>query len=125
MDVKTGVGSIWNDTKVRHILRNEKYVGDVLFQKSYIDNPLTHKKIYNSGQRDRYLLQNAHPNIIDRNTWNLVQKMLTEKAKKYKVKSNELENITESPTKGTPYAGFIRCPYCGHYYIVATTIKVR
>lgn len=115
-DVKTGVGSIWNDTKVRHILRNEKYVGDVLFQKSYIDNPLTHKKIYNSGQRDQYLLQNAHPKIIDRKTWDLVQVMLTEKAKKYRIKSYELDNIIESPTKATPYAAFIRCPYCGHYY---------
>lgn len=115
-NVKTGVGSIWNDTKVRHILRNEKYVGDVLFQKSYIDNPLTHKKIYNSGQRDQYLLQNAHPKIIDRKTWDLVQVMLTEKAKKYRIKSYELDNIIESPTKATPYAAFIRCPYCGRYY---------
>ncbi len=79
--IKTGVGAVWNDSKVRGILRNEKYVGDVLFQKSYIENPLTHKKINNSGQRDQYLLQNAHPNIIDRNTWNLVQQMLTERAK--------------------------------------------
>lgn len=114
--IKTGVGAVWNDSKVRGILRNEKYVGDVLFQKSYIENPLTHKKINNSGQRDQYLLQNAHPNIIDRNTWNLVQQMLTERAKQYKVKSHELDNIIESPTKATPYAAFIKCPYCGRYY---------
>lgn len=36
--------SVWHETVIRKILRNEKYKGDSLFQKSYIVNPLTHQK---------------------------------------------------------------------------------
>ena len=114
--IKTSAGNAWTAKKIRNLLRNEKYVGDVLFQKRYVENPLDHKTIYNHGQRDQYLLKNAHPKIIDRVTFDKVQKKLSDKANKFKIKSYEANNFESMDLTRTAYSSFIKCPYCGSYY---------
>ena len=104
-------GTSWTPSTIRNILRNEKYVGDCLLQKSYSEDPLTHKQVRNYGERDQYYIQNGHPAIIDRDIWNIVQKKLDEACVKYKIVKNR--KIDRFPT---PYAGFAVCPYCGKNY---------
>lgn len=67
----------WNSGMVRKILHNEKYVGDVLLQKTYTVDCITHKKAVNHGERTMYLVSDHHDPIIDRITYNLVQQELT------------------------------------------------
>lgn len=42
--IPTVTGSSWNETSVRAILKNEKYMGDVILQKTFIVNHLSKKK---------------------------------------------------------------------------------
>lgn len=44
----------WDESRVYTIIMNEKYVGDVLMQKSYSENHITHKEVKN---RDRVVPQ--------------------------------------------------------------------
>lgn len=56
----------WSRETIRKILRNEKYVGDVLLQKTYVNNLFEGKQVVNNGELDKVLIQNHHPGIIDR-----------------------------------------------------------
>lgn len=74
----------WTATMIRRILHNEKYVGDVLMQKTYTLDCITHKSVKNNGERAMYLIQNNHPAIIDRDTYNRVQQELKRRVSKRK-----------------------------------------
>lgn len=66
-------GSKWSPATVRNILRNERYIGDALLQKSYIEDVLTGKSRKNNGQYPQYYVQNNHPAIISREMFDKVQ----------------------------------------------------
>ena len=74
--IKTVTGkSEWSTSTIDRMLSNEKYVGQVLMQKTYIPDFLTDKKEKNRGQLEMYLVENAHEPIIDQETFNRVQEM--------------------------------------------------
>ena len=74
--IKTVTGkSEWSTSTIDRMLSNEKYVGQVLMQKTYIPDCLTGKKEKNRGQLEMYLVENAHEPIIDQETFNRVQEM--------------------------------------------------
>lgn len=75
-DIKTVTGkSGWSTSTVDRILSNEKYVGTVLSQKSYVENCLTHKQIKNNGELPMYLMENNHKAIISKEVFEQVQRM--------------------------------------------------
>ena len=55
------------------MLRNEKYIGNLLLQKSFIADHLSKKKVKNTGQLPQYLVENHHEPIIDRDIFDAVQ----------------------------------------------------
>ena len=74
--VKTVTGKReWSTSTIDRMLSNEKYIGQVLMQKSYTPDFLTGKQVKNDGQLDMYLVDNAHEAIIDRETFDQVQEM--------------------------------------------------
>lgn len=78
----------WSSTMILRILRNEKYVGDLLQKKYVTKNYLTHEKVLNESD-DKIYIHNHHEPIVDRDTWNKAQAELdrrsvdTETKKKY------------------------------------------
>ena len=74
--IKTVTGKAkWSTSTIDRMLSNEKYIGEVLMQKTYTSDFLTGKREKNQGQLDTYLVENAHEPIIDRETFELVQRM--------------------------------------------------
>lgn len=74
--IKTVTGKAeWSTSTIDRMLSNEKYVGQVLMQKTYTPDFLTGKKEKNCGQLAMYLVENAHEPIIDRKTFDRVQEM--------------------------------------------------
>ena len=59
-------GASWAKTTVQHIIRNEKYCGDCLFQKAFIANPITHQQVRNNGELPKYLVEDCLPAIVDK-----------------------------------------------------------
>jgi len=66
-------GKVWSESVIRGILKNEKYCGDVLRQKTFTQDCISHKKVRNIGQLPKYLTQDHHEGIIDRDKYNAVQ----------------------------------------------------
>lgn len=60
--VATRRGGSWTSTTINGMIRNEKYTGDVIFQKSYSDERFTRHR--NNGERDQYFAANHHEAII-------------------------------------------------------------
>lgn len=71
----------WSGTAIREILKNNHYIGEVLGQKMYTDNHLSHKSIRNRGEKKQYLIENHHEPIIDKETFQKAQLMLKKRAK--------------------------------------------
>ena len=63
----------WTLPSIRSILTNEKYCGDVLLQKTFIQDCISKKVIKNTGQLPMYLIPNHHEAIVDRQTYDAVQ----------------------------------------------------
>lgn len=105
----------WRQDMVMRILRNEKYVGDALLQKSYTPNCLSHKSVKNHGERTMYYVSDCHPAIIDRTTFNLVQQEIARRASKRKVSD---KCITEQGRYSSKYAltELMICGECGTPY---------
>lgn len=67
---------IWSCSTVRNILRNERYCGDVLMQKTVTVDCLSHRSVKNTGQEKQYRMTDHHPAIISKEDWYIVQEML-------------------------------------------------
>lgn len=63
----------WGTTVILSILKNEKYCGDVLYQKTYCEDCLTKKKKANHGEIDKFLVTDDHEAIVSRDLYNSVQ----------------------------------------------------
>lgn len=56
----------WSRETISKLLRNEKYVGDVLLQKTFVEDLFSGKQVKNQGKLERFLIQNHHPAIVSR-----------------------------------------------------------
>ena len=108
--------SQWAKNAVSSILRNEKYCGDVLLQKTYIDDCINKKVKKNTGQLPMYLVQNHHEGIISRETFDAAQ---AEFARRSAGKSPSKKN---APTGRSRYSSKyalsdrLYCGECGTRY---------
>lgn len=63
--ILTGAGKTkWHTSTINKILRNEKYMGDALLQKTYTTDFLTKKQIKNNGTVTQYYVEGDHEAII-------------------------------------------------------------
>ncbi len=63
----------WSATAITRILRNEKYVGDLLQKKTYVPDFLEHKSVKNKGQEEKVFIRDHHEGIVSRDIWNQAQ----------------------------------------------------
>ena len=106
----------WARSAIDSILTNEKYCGDVLLQKTYIDDCINKKVKKNTGQLPMYLVQNHHEGIISRKTFDAAQ---AELARRSAGKSPSKKN---APTGRSRYSSKyalsdrLYCGECGTRY---------
>lgn len=78
----TGLGK-WPEGTIRGVLTNEKYYGDAVLQKTYTVDYLSHKKKRNRGEVPLYHVKGNHVPIVSKEEFDLVQKLMAERAAKY------------------------------------------
>lgn len=82
LEIRTIKNNPWTGESVKNILRNEKYCGDVLMQKTYTIDCLTHKTKKNEGEVEQYFIPDHHPAIVEREIWDKAQVRLEQIAGK-------------------------------------------
>ena len=71
----------WNDTSIRKILENEKYMGDALLQKTYTIDFLNKKRGNNNGILPQYYIEDDHEPIIPKEIFLMVQEEMARRAR--------------------------------------------
>jgi len=93
-------GDCWKILQIHRMLHNEKYIGDVVYQKNYVESYLTHKEVRNRGEIPFIQVCNIHPAIIERPVFIRVQKIIA------------MRRVKEG-NSSYPYGDMLKCPYCG------------
>ena len=76
-DGRTKGGEVkWTASSVRYVLKNERRCGEVLAQKTYTPDYLTHKSVANKNKLPQYYAINQHEAIVSPADFLIVQKML-------------------------------------------------
>lgn len=84
------------------MLKNEKYIGDALLQKTYMADLFTHEQRKNMGELPKYYVHECHPAIIDRETFQRVQEELARRSSLRKTSSKTKTELGK---------------YCGKYVL--------
>ena len=101
--IASPTGTKWNGVTICKMLRQEKYTGNTLWQKTYSEFMGPHFQI-NKGQKPKYYIQNSHPAIIDKETFEQAAMRL---------KENKTIN---TETKELLFRKKLICGQCGHMY---------
>ncbi|MGN0906532.1 MAG: recombinase family protein [Bullifex sp.] len=106
----TGIlGKPMTEQTVGTILRQEKYTGDSVLQKTFTENHITHIKVINRGEKDRYLVEGTHPPIIERETFDKVQEEMERRRSIPSIESNR-------SVKTSVFTSKIICADCGRTF---------
>lgn len=63
---------LWSRETISKLLKNEKYVGDVLLQKTFVEDLFSGKQVKNQGELERFLIHEHHPAIVSRGLYERV-----------------------------------------------------
>ena len=103
--IKNSNGNVsWSVSTISELLSNEKYCGDILYQKTYCKSYLTHIRKQNNGEYEKFFFPNHHPAIISKPEFMYVQLLKKKRRDNYNPINNK---------NNLPLAGLVYCSCCG------------
>lgn len=112
--ILTKEGCNWSSRTVHEVLTNVTYTGDVLMQKTFNRN---FHPVKNRGEMPQYYMDDHHPAIIDQETFEKVQNLLTQRSKDYGREG-------ESHQQSYCFTRRLVCGYCGsHLHRITQSTK--
>lgn len=111
MGARTVRGYEFTGTQITYILQNERYCGDKLLQKRFVDSHITHKEKINDGELPRYYIKDCHEGIVDRQTFIQVQEEIKRR--------RSIGHAAQPGIKTYCFTGKLICGSCGQTYVRA------
>lgn len=102
----------WRPETLRKILRNEKYIGDALLQKTYTVDFLNKKRVQNNGIVPQYYVENSHEPIIPRDLYMQVQEEMARRANLHSGAKRKKRVYSSKYA----LSSIVYCPKCGEIY---------
>lgn len=99
-------GGDWRSSAVKVILKNEKYTGDALLQKTFTDAKF--KRYSNRGEKPQYYVKDHHEAIISNEEFEAVQTIIAQRAKEKNIMAEDEKYLNRYP-----FSGKIICAECG------------
>lgn len=99
----------WSHTVILRLLKNEKYCGDLVQQKTYTPNYLSHKKKANKGEMDYVVIRNHHEPIISRERFEATQREIQRR--------KALHGNKNGYANRYPLSSKIMCAECGATFV--------
>ena len=110
--IKTAAGNErWIPSTLYKILRNEKYMGDALLQKTVTTDFLSKRRVANKGLVPQYYVENNHEPIIPKELFMQVQ---TEMARRAKLETNVGKRRQYSAKFAL--SNTVYCAHCGEVF---------
>ncbi|WP_343216365.1 recombinase family protein [Clostridium simiarum] len=73
MEIKTATGKdVWATYVIQKMLKNEKYKGCTMFQKTFTEDYITGKRKVNHGERTKYYVEDTHPAVVSKDIFDRV-----------------------------------------------------
>ncbi|MGO5315017.1 recombinase family protein [Bilifractor sp. LCP21S3_A7] len=101
-------GKQWHPTTIRGILRNERYIGDCLYMKHYVDEEYHQRK--NTGEQAQYYLKNDHDAIISRETFERANAVMAQRRTDRGIHKEDPKYQNRNL-----FTGKITCAHCGSH----------
>ena len=115
--IKTATGQDkWYDSVIFKMLRNEKYMGDALLQKTYTVDFMTKKKVINKGIVPQYYVEDDHEPIIPKELFYRVQEELARRASMNKSAVTRKKNQKSKFSSEYALTSLLLCGDCGQEY---------
>ena len=99
----------WSNTYMIKVLKNEKYVGDLVQKKTITPDYLSHAKKYNHGEEELVVIRDHHEPIISRELWDIVQAEMKKRNRKGDYKGGHSNRYV--------FSGKIKCGECGASFV--------
>lgn len=99
----------WHESTVTAILKNEKYCGDLVQQKTISIDYLNHTRVKNKDIAPKFHTENSHEAIIDRDTFQMAQRLREERRAS---RIGENKNLAKYHNL-YPFSAMIICKQCG------------
>jgi site-specific DNA recombinase len=111
--ILTGAGKPrWHTSTINKILRNEKYIGDALLQKTYTTDFLNKTRVKNTGIVPQYYVEGNHKAIIPREIYMRVQEELVRR----QVVKTSANGKKRSYSYNHCFSQIIICGDCGEMF---------
>lgn len=107
--ITTREGFRWVDSNIKVVLTNVTYTGNLLLQKEFTSDPISKQRKKNEGQLPQFYVENTHPAIIDKETFDYVQSEMARR--------KELGPLANKSLNTSCFTGKIKCPACGLSYM--------
>ena len=98
----------WSNTAILRALRNEKYCGDLVQQKTFTPDYLSHEKKYNRGEEEFIIIKDHHEPIVSCEIFEAANKILDARTLSPEAKAAHSNRY--------PFSGKIICGKCGSTY---------
>ncbi len=109
MQCKTKLGNTkWSDSSVARIIKNEKYKGDLLLGKTFTVDPISHRRLENMGEEEKYYVSDHHESIISEQIFEEAQILLRKRSSKHNNKGRN-----EKYSRKYAFSSKIECGFCG------------
>lgn len=105
----------FNKSTIARMLKNEKYCGDAILQKTVTLDPISKRRKPNEGEAPMWLVENSHPAIVTREKFNKVQE---ETARRKTLLPQSRKTALTASGKYSKYAltEVMMCGECGSRY---------
>lgn len=115
--IKTATGKDhWHESVVIKMLKNEKYMGDALLQKTYTVDFMTKKRVLNKGIVPQYYVEDDHEPIIPKELFYRVQEEMMRRSSMCKAVQTRKRNQKSKYSSQYALTGLVICGKCGHEY---------
>lgn len=101
----------WTGRLISDIVHQERYVGDVIIQKTFTTDHLSHKVCKNRGEMEMYHIQGHHPAIVSRELYEDAMKVL-------KLNANIYGKNHMGERHKHAFSQRLLCAHCGRFYTV-------
>ena len=102
----------WHTSNISQILRNEKYIGDALLQKTYTTDFLPKTRVKNRGIVPQYYVENSHEAIIPREIFMQAQEELVRRRLVHKSPNGKKRVFGSCHC----LSNIVYCGGCGEFY---------
>ena len=99
-------GKKWGHTTVAYILRNERYIGDSLWQKTYATESFPPQQVRNKGELPQYYAEETHPPILSKEVFEAAQRLAADRK----------PLAVFEPLTLSPFSRRIVCGQCGRSF---------